>query len=89
MTSEERNSRLSAIEMDAVELDRAFRLLGRSFARVIGSVRAYRPDAIEAFFERWRGQRSRADAEAGRIEQEIFEANVGVTNDGPDRLGPL
>ena len=85
MTTEERDRRLSVIEMDAVDLRAAYRCIGDSFSRVIGSVRSYRPDAIEAFFDRWREQRDRADAETQRIEQEIFEANIGITSDGPDR----
>lgn len=89
MNDEERNRRLSAIEMDAVDLSIAYKCLGNAFSRFVGSVRSYRPNACEAFFERWREQRARADAEAERIAGEIFEANVGVTNDGPDRWGPL
>jgi hypothetical protein len=89
MTNEERDRRLSAIEMDAVDIRIAYRCLGDAFSRFVGSVRSYRPDACEAFFERWREQRARADAEAERIEEEIFEANVGITNEGPDRWGPL
>src|SRR5579863_6093761 len=85
MTNEERDRRLSAIEMDSVDLGVAHRALGNAFSRFVGGVRGLRPDSVEEFFERWRKQRSRTDAEASRIEEEVFEANVGITNDGPDR----
>ncbi len=85
MTSEERDRRLSVIEMDSVDLRIAYRALGDSLGAFVGRVHLYRPDASEAFFERWRAQRDRADAEAARLEEAIFEANAGITNDGPDR----
>jgi hypothetical protein len=85
VTNEERERRFSSIEMDANDLRLAYRALGDSIGRFIGSIRSYRPDAFEAFWDRWREQRRRCDAEAERMAEEIFEANVGVTNDGPDR----
>jgi hypothetical protein len=89
MTDEERDRRLSVAEMDTVDLGVVYRHLSDAL-RLFGTrVRGTRPDECEAFFERWREQRARADAEADRIEEEIFEANVGITNDGPQRWGPL
>jgi len=89
MTSEERDRRLSAVEMDSVDLEVAYTSLGNAWGLFGSRVRSTRPDECEAFIERWKQQRARADAEASRLEEEIFEANVGITNDGPDRWGPL
>lgn len=85
MTSEERNSALAALGMDCIDLGAVYRSLGRAVAAFGTRLGLARPDACEAFFEEWRDQRARADAELERIEQETFDANAGVTNDGPDR----
>ena len=75
--------------MDSVDLGVAYRYLGDA-RRLFGArLRSTRPDAVEAFVERWRAQLARADAGAKRIDDETFEANIGITNDGPDRWGPL
>lgn len=89
MTNEDRDRRLSAVEMDSVDLRIAYRSLGDAWGIFGSRLRGTRPDECEAFIERWKSQRARADAEAERIEEEIFEANIGVTNDGPDGWGPL
>lgn len=85
MTDEDRRRALSELGMDAIELGNIYRALGRAVSAFGTRIELARPDACEAFFERWRDQRARADAELDRIEQETFDANVGVTNDGPDR----
>jgi hypothetical protein len=89
VTNEERDRRLSVAEMDCIELGVAYRHLSDAI-RLFGTrIRGTRPDECEAFFQRWRAQKARADAEFERIEAEVFEANVGITNDGPDRWGPI
>lgn len=85
MTDEDRNRALSALGMDCIDLGHVYRALGRAVAAFGTRLGLTRPDACEAFFEGWRDQRARADAELDRIEQETFDANVGITNDGPDR----
>lgn len=71
--------------MDSVDLRIAYRALGDAWGLFANGVRGTRPDACEAFWDRWREQRKRADDEAERLAEEIFEVNVGITNDGPDR----
>jgi hypothetical protein len=85
VTDEERDRRLSAVEMDIVHLRIAYRALGDAWGLFGDRLRGTRPDECEAFYDRWRELRRRADSEAERLAEEIFEANVGITNDGPDR----
>ena len=85
MTDEERHRILSRVEMDSVDLRIAYHAIGDAWGLFVDRVRGTRPDECEAFVDRWRAQRDRADAEASRLAEEIFEANVGITNDGPDR----
>lgn len=85
MTSDERDRRLSAAEMDLVDLRAAYRHIADAVGRFGFGLRGARPDSCEAFAERFEAQKARADAEWERVRDEIFEANVGVTNDGPDR----
>lgn len=87
MTDEERDRRLAAAEMECVELGHVYDTLGAALAAFGCRIRGTRPNECEAWFERWRAAKARADAEADRLEEEIFDANVGITNDGPDRWG--
>lgn len=85
MTDEDRKRAFSVLGMDCISLGKIYRSLGGAMAAFGTRLGLTRPDACEAFFEEWRDQRARADAELDRIEQETFDANIGVTNDGPDR----
>lgn len=46
---------------------------------------ASRPDECERFLTEHRDARARAEDAAAAIEDEIREANRGVSNDGPDK----
>lgn len=89
MKDEDRDRRLSAVEMDSVDLRIAYRSLGDAWGLFANRLRGTRPDECEAFVERWKCQRARADAEAERLAEEIFEANIGITNDGPEGWGQI
>ena len=88
-TDEERDRRLSIAEMDAVDLGIAYTSLGNAWRLFGPGIRRARPDSCEAELGRLDAIRKLIAAEEERIAEEIFEANAGVTNDGPDRWGSL
>lgn len=85
MTDEERHRILSGVEMDSINLVIALRRIADAWDAFISRVRGTRPSECEEFIERWEALCERASAEAQRLADAIFEANVGITNDGPDR----
>ena len=84
MTDEQR-ARIHRISMAGVDLGLVYAGLGRSMALFTSRFLTSRPDECERFLAHHRATRERADAQAAAIEDEVREANRGVSEDGPDK----